>query len=87
MVGKDISGGALPAGDWIYEAPGEAHTLVAYESDEPMMVTFNVTGPLIWLDENGEQNGTFDVFDYIKLCRDHYEKVGIGADYVDKLFR
>ena len=44
-------------GDWIYEAPGEAHTLVAYESDEPMMVTFNVTGPLIWLDENGEPNG------------------------------
>jgi 2,4'-dihydroxyacetophenone dioxygenase len=74
-------------GDWIYEAPGEAHTLVAYESDEPMMVTFNVTGPLIWLDENGDPTGTFDVFDYIKLCREHYEKVGIGADYVDSLFR
>jgi 2,4'-dihydroxyacetophenone dioxygenase len=52
-----------------------------------MRVTFNVTGPLIWLDENGEPNGHFDVFDYIKLCRDHYEKVGIGADYIDKLFR
>ena len=44
-------------------------------------------GPLIWLDENGEPNGHFDVFDYIKLCREHYEKVGIGAGYVDKLFR
>ena len=75
------------AGDWIYEAPGEAHTLVAYECDEPMLVTFNVTGPLIWLDENGDPNGTFDVFDYIKLCRDHYEKAGIGADYIDRLFR
>jgi len=32
-------------------------------------------------------NGHFDVFDYIKLCREHYEKVGIGADYVDRLFR
>src|SRR6266568_156266 len=49
-------------GDFVYEAPGEAHTLVAYESDEPMLVTFNVTGPLIWLDENGEPNDTFDVF-------------------------
>ena len=47
----------------------------------------NPGGPLIWLDENGEPNGHFDVFDYIKLCRDHYEKVGIGADYIDKLFR
>jgi 2,4'-dihydroxyacetophenone dioxygenase len=41
-------------GDWIFEAPGEAHALIAYASDEPMKVTFNVTGPLIWLDENGE---------------------------------
>ncbi len=48
---------------------------------------FNVTGPLIWLDENGEPSGTFDVFDYIALCRGHYEKNGIGADYIDQLFR
>jgi 2,4'-dihydroxyacetophenone dioxygenase len=75
------------AGDWIYEAPGEAHTLVAYESPEPMRVTFNVTGPLIWLDENGQPEGYFDVFDYIELCKNHYEKAGIGADYIDKLFR
>jgi 2,4'-dihydroxyacetophenone dioxygenase len=75
------------AGDWVYEAPGESHTLVAYESDEPMRVTFNVTGPLIWLDENGEPNGTFDVFDYIALVRDHYEKNGIGAAYIDQLMR
>ena len=39
------------------------------------------------LDENGEPNGTFDVFDYIALVRDHYEKNGIGADYIDRLFR
>jgi len=75
------------AGDWIYEAPGEAHTLVAYESPEPMRVTFNVTGPLIWLDENGQPEGHFDVFDYIELCKSHYEKAGIGADYIDRLFR
>jgi 2,4'-dihydroxyacetophenone dioxygenase len=75
------------AGDFVYEAPGEAHTLVAYESDEPMLVHFNVTGPLIWLDENGEAEGTFDVFDYIQICKEHYEKVGIGAGYVETLFR
>jgi 2,4'-dihydroxyacetophenone dioxygenase len=75
------------AGDFVYEAPGEAHTLIAYEHDEPMKVHFNVTGPLIWLDENGEHSGVFDVFDYIELARAHYEQVGIGADYVDTLFR
>ena len=58
-----------------------------YESGEPTRVTFNVTGPLIWLDENGDPTGSFDVFDYISLCKEHYDKVGIGSDYVDKLIR
>ena len=75
------------AGDFVYEAPGEAHTLVAYESDEPMLVHFNVTGPLIWLDSSGEPEGTFDVFDYIAMCKEHFESNGIGADYVETLFR
>lgn len=75
------------AGDFVYEAPGEAHTLVAYEHEEPMRVHFNVTGPLIWLDEHGEPDGHFDVFTYIDLCREHYERVGIGAGYVDALVR
>jgi 2,4'-dihydroxyacetophenone dioxygenase len=52
-----------------------------------MKVFFVVQGPLIWLDENGESNGHFDVHDYIKLCRAHFEKVGLGADYVKTLFR
>jgi 2,4'-dihydroxyacetophenone dioxygenase len=75
------------AGDFVYEAPGEAHTLVAYESEEPMLVHFNVTGPLIWLDENGDPESTFDVFDYIELCKQHFGANGIGADYVETLFR
>ena len=74
-------------GDFVYEAPGEAHTLVSYESDAPMLVNFNVTGPLIWLDEDGEPTGHFDVFDYIRLCQEHFDAVGVGADYVKTLFR
>jgi len=75
------------AGDFIYESPGEGHTLVAYEHEEPMRAMFIVKGPLIWLDDDGEPDGYFDVHDYIKMCREHYEKVGLGADYVNKLFR
>jgi 2,4'-dihydroxyacetophenone dioxygenase len=75
------------AGDFVYEAPGEAHTLVAYEHRDPMKVLFVVTGPLIWLDGEGESCGHFDVHDYIKLCRAHYEKVGLGAEHVRTLFR
>ena len=68
-------------------APGESHTLVAYEHAQPMKVFFIVTGPLIWLDEQGEPAGHFDVHAYIALCRAHYEKNGIGAAYIDRLFR
>lgn len=75
------------AGDFIYETPGEGHTLVAYEHEDPMRTFFVVKGPLIWLDEDGNADGYFDVHDYIKLCKDHYEKVGIGADYIESLYR
>jgi 2,4'-dihydroxyacetophenone dioxygenase len=75
------------AGDFVYETPGEGHTLVAHEHSDPMRVLFIVKGPLIWLDQQGKSVGHFDVHDYIALCRDHYAKVGIGAAYVDTLFR
>ena len=76
--------GARPEA-YIANAPTEDDRF--YACDEPMRVTFNVTGPLIWLDENGEPNGTFDVFGYIALVRDHYAKNGIGADFIDQLMR
>jgi 2,4'-dihydroxyacetophenone dioxygenase len=75
------------AGDFVYETPGEGHTLVAYDHKDPMRVFFIVEGPLIWLKEDGTAEGYFDVHDYIALCRAHYEKVGIGADYLKSLFR
>ena len=74
-------------GDFVYETPGEGHTLVAFDHPEPMRAFFIVKGPLIWLDDKGEPDGFFDVHNYIALCRDHYEKVGLGRDYVEKLFR
>ena len=38
-------------------------------------------------DDEGEAVDYFDVHNYIALCREHYDAVGIGADQVDKLFR
>jgi 2,4'-dihydroxyacetophenone dioxygenase len=75
------------AGDFIYETPGESHTLVAYEHKDPLKVFFIVKGPLIWLDENGSQNGYFDVHQYIAMCKAHYDKVGLGAERIQSLFR
>lgn len=75
------------AGDFVYESPGEGHTLVAYEHEEPMRAYFIVTGPLVWLDEKGEGVGHFDVFDYIAMCRKHYDAVGLGSGLIDQLIR
>jgi 2,4'-dihydroxyacetophenone dioxygenase len=75
------------AGDFVFETPGEAHTLVSYEHKDPMKVFFVVTGPLIWLDDQGNSTGHFDVHNYIELCRNHYETAGLGSGYVDTLFR
>jgi 2,4'-dihydroxyacetophenone dioxygenase len=75
------------AGDFVYETPGEGHTLVAYDHPDPMRVFFIVEGPLIWLKEDGSAEGYFDVHDYIALARAHYRKVGIGEDYLRSLFR
>jgi 2,4'-dihydroxyacetophenone dioxygenase len=74
-------------GDFVYETPGETHTLVAYEHKDPMRVYFVVHGPIIWVDENGESTGYFDVHSYIAMCKAHYEKVGLGARLVESLYR
>lgn len=52
-----------------------------------MRVFFIVRGPLIWLDETGRSNGHFDVHDYIARCKAHYDKVGLGAGAIEKLYR
>lgn len=75
------------AGDFVYESPGEGHTLVAYDHEEPMRAFFIVTGPLIWLDDEGKPSGHFDVFDYIDMCKRHYDSVGLGAKLIDDLIR
>lgn len=74
-------------GSFIYESPGESHTLVVEESGEVMRTMFHVNGPLIWLDDNGDPMGIHDAFSLIEMTKAHYEAVGIGADYVDTLIR
>lgn len=74
-------------GDFVYETPGEGHTLVAFDHPEPMRAFFIVKGPLIWLDEQGNPDGYFDVHSYIEMCKAHYEKVGLGVEMIEKLYR
>jgi len=77
-------------GAFVYEPPGEIHTLVVDEAagGAPEMITFfNIHGAMIYVDEQGNTTGYGDVFTKIAMCRQHYTQVGLGADYVDQFVR
>lgn len=52
-----------------------------------MVTLFHVTGAYIYVDADGTPQGVEDVFSKLQLARDHYEKVGLGADYVNQFVR
>jgi quercetin dioxygenase-like cupin family protein len=74
-------------GSFVFEPPGEVHTLTVPPDCPEMITFFNVAGALIYVDEDGRQNGYEDVFTKIAMCRAHYAAVGLGADYVDAFIR
>ena len=73
-------------GSYVYEPPGETHTLII-DSDDEMITFFNNAGPVIYIDEVGKQVGYDDVFTKIDLCRSWYEKSGLGTEYIDQFIR
>ena len=74
------------AGSYLYEPPGDVHTLVVDEGDS-MITLFHNTGALLYCDEDGEITGTSDVFDRVKTARNHFEEGGLGADFVKNFIR
>ncbi|MBU2486789.1 MAG: 2,4'-dihydroxyacetophenone dioxygenase family protein [Alphaproteobacteria bacterium] len=74
-------------GGYVYEPPGETHTLVVPEGVEEMITYFQVNGVMLYVDPYGKTMGFEDVFTKIDMCRKHYEAVGLGADYVDQFIR
>jgi len=74
-------------GSFVYEPPGEVHTLVVPDDCHEMITFFNISGAMIYLDNAGQQIGYEDVFSKIEMCRRHYGDVGLGADYVDQFIR
>lgn len=77
------------AGSFVYEPPGEIHTLVVDDvvGENEMITQFNIHGAMIYLDDNGKTNGYEDVFTKIEMCRKHYIDVGLGSDYIQQFIR
>ncbi len=76
-------------GSFVYEPPGEIHTLVVDEAvgAQEMITFFNIHGAMVYVDEHGKHTGYEDVFTKIEMCRKHYTEVGLGAGYVDQFVR
>ena len=74
-------------GDFVYEPPGEIHTLEVPVDCDEMITFFNINGAMIYLDEQGNQIGYEDVFTKLDMCRKHYANNGLGESFIEKFVR
>jgi len=74
-------------GSYIFEPPGEIHTLVVPEGVDEMITLFHVTGALLYCDVDGKVVHAEDVFTKLELAKQHYQKVGLGEDFVQQFVR
>lgn len=74
-------------GSYVFEPPGEIHTLVVPEGVEEMITLFHVTGSLLYCDTDGNVTSADDVFTKLELAKKHYADVGLGEDFVKQFVR
>lgn len=74
-------------GSYVYEAPGQTHTLVVEANVSEMITLFQVNGAMIYVDPDGRVLGYEDVFTKIDLCRRHFSSVGLGEHFVEQFIR
>lgn len=74
-------------GGYVFEPPGETHTLVVPEGCGEMITLFQVNGSLVYVDPQGQAVGYDDVFTRLETTRAHYVEAGLGEDYVTRFIR
>jgi len=75
------------AGSYVFEPPGEVHTLVVDAGVEEMITFFNISGAMIYLDDADQVVAWEDVHTKIEMCRKHYIACGLGAEYINQYIR
>jgi 2,4'-dihydroxyacetophenone dioxygenase len=74
-------------GAYVFEPPGEVHTLIVPDHVDEMITFFVVTGALVYVDPEGVATGYEDVFTKLEAARIHFESIGLGAGYADQFIR
>jgi quercetin dioxygenase-like cupin family protein len=73
-------------GSYVFEPPGEIHTLVI-DGDDEMITFFHISGTILYLDAGDKIIGTDDNHSLIEAAREHYRAVGLPDGYIDSLIR
>lgn len=73
-------------GGYVFEPPGETHTLVVPEGCPEMVTLFQVNGSLLYVNPDGDPTGYDDVFTRLEATRAHYIAAGLG-NHVEQLVR
>lgn len=71
-------------GSFVYEPPGDVHTLIAdVEGDTPMLTLFTIHGPIEYVDEHGQLVRVETAETKLQRYRDHCQSAGIEARELD----
>ena len=74
-------------GSYVFEPPGEVHTLMVDDDCEEMQTLFIICGAVLYIDDSDAVVHVEDNVGLIELCREHFERVGLGVDFVDQFIR
>ncbi|MFE2373766.1 2,4'-dihydroxyacetophenone dioxygenase family protein [Streptomyces sp. NPDC059398] len=74
-------------GSYVFEPPGDIHTLEVPEGVSEMVTLFHVTGGYVYCDTQGNPVGVEDTFTKLAQAREHYERNGLGKDFVERFVR
>ena len=74
-------------GDFVFEPPGETHTLIVPEHCQEMITLFTVHGSLMYVDPYGNATGYDDVFTRIEKYRSHFQTLGLPESFIEQFVR
>ena len=74
-------------GGYVYEPPGETHTLVVPRTSTEMITLFQVNGIMLYVDPDGSAPATRTCSPRSTMCRTHYAGVRPRRRYVDRFIR
>jgi 2,4'-dihydroxyacetophenone dioxygenase len=74
-------------GSYVFEPPGEVHTLTVTDDCEEMQTAFFILGPVLYTDDDENVVHVEDNVGLIEHCKKAYKLNGLGEDFVDQFIR